>query len=92
MLLTRRVDPAVLGGLRVELDGMLYDGTVSGKKRYAVADVVAVRIPLACRGKLILVLVGNILQYGYCVRNCYLFIAVCVAVLYSTRCGSGGRC
>ena len=31
VLLTRRVDPAVLGGLRVELDGMLYDGTVSGK-------------------------------------------------------------
>ncbi len=31
VLMTRKVDPAVLGGLRVELDGMLYDGTVSGK-------------------------------------------------------------
>ncbi len=31
VLMTRKTDPSVLGGMRVELDGMLYDGTVSGK-------------------------------------------------------------
>ncbi len=29
--LIRKVDPAVLGGIRVELEGKLYDGTVSGR-------------------------------------------------------------
>ena len=31
VLLKRRVDPKVLGGLRVLLDGKLYDGTVGGR-------------------------------------------------------------
>ena len=31
VLLTRRVDARVLGGLSVELDGKLYDGTVGGR-------------------------------------------------------------
>ena len=31
VLLTRKVDEKVLGGLRVELDGKLFDGTVGGR-------------------------------------------------------------
>ena len=31
VLLTKRVDPKVLGGLSVELDGKLFDGTVGGR-------------------------------------------------------------
>ncbi|MBQ2641783.1 MAG: F0F1 ATP synthase subunit delta, partial [Lachnospiraceae bacterium] len=31
VLLTRRVDARVLGGLSVELDGKLFDGTVGGR-------------------------------------------------------------
>lgn len=31
VLLTRRVDEKVLGGLRVEIDGKLFDGTVGGR-------------------------------------------------------------
>ena len=31
VLLHKTVDPDVLGGLRVEMEGMLYDGTVSGR-------------------------------------------------------------
>lgn len=31
VLLTQKVDPKVLGGLSVELDGKLYDGTVGGR-------------------------------------------------------------
>lgn len=33
ILLTQRVDETVLGGLRVEADGMLMDGTVTGRLR-----------------------------------------------------------
>ena len=33
VLLTQRVDESVLGGLRVEADGMLMDGTVTGRLR-----------------------------------------------------------
>ena len=50
---------------------------------YTVANVGAVCIFLACFGKLILVIVCDVLQYSYCVRNRDLFITVCVTVLNS---------
>ena len=39
VILTEKLQPSVLGGLRVEMEGLQYDGTVAGRLRRLHRDL-----------------------------------------------------